>query len=72
MEGHARAGGKLRMTGCLRLALAIHIHQPIGNFEGVFEDAYRDSYAALYRSHQQLPASPRLAAHLRQPAGMAG
>ena len=29
------------MTGCVRLALAIHIHQPIGNFEGVFESAYQ-------------------------------
>lgn len=29
----------------VRLVLALHNHQPIGNFDGVFEDAYRDSYA---------------------------
>ena len=48
------------MTGCLRLALAIHIHQPIGNFDGVFEDAYRDSYAPfleVLRQHPQIPIS---------------
>lgn len=28
----------------LRLALVIHNHQPIGNFDGVFEQAYQDSY----------------------------
>ena len=48
------------MTGCLRLALAIHIHQPIGNFEGVFENAYRDSYAPfleVLRDYPQIPIS---------------
>ncbi|HEX6985187.1 MAG TPA: alpha-amylase/4-alpha-glucanotransferase domain-containing protein [Planctomycetaceae bacterium] len=29
----------------VRLVLALHDHQPIGNFDGVFEDAFRDSYA---------------------------
>lgn len=33
------------MTCRIRLVLAIHNHQPIGNFEGVCEDAYRDSYS---------------------------
>lgn len=28
----------------IRLALAIHNHQPIGNFDGVFEQSFRDSY----------------------------
>ena len=28
----------------LRLILALHNHQPVGNFDGVFEAAYRDSY----------------------------
>ena len=28
----------------LRLALVIHNHQPIGNFDGVFEQAFLDSY----------------------------
>ncbi len=29
----------------LRLVLALHNHQPVGNFDGVFEAAYQDSYA---------------------------
>lgn len=28
----------------LRLVLVFHNHQPIGNFDGVFEEAYQDSY----------------------------
>ena len=28
----------------LRLALVIHNHQPIGNFDDIFEQAYQDSY----------------------------
>ena len=28
----------------LRLALVIHNHQPIGNFDNIFEQAYQDSY----------------------------
>jgi hypothetical protein len=31
------------MSG-VRLILALHNHQPVGNFDGVFEEAYRDSY----------------------------
>ncbi|HWC90286.1 MAG TPA: alpha-amylase/4-alpha-glucanotransferase domain-containing protein, partial [Pirellulales bacterium] len=32
------------MTQPLRLALVFHNHQPIGNFDGVVEQAYQDSY----------------------------
>ena len=28
----------------IQLCLVLHNHQPIGNFDGVFEDAYQDSY----------------------------
>ena len=28
----------------IRFCLVLHNHQPIGNFEGVIEQAYRDSY----------------------------
>jgi 4-alpha-glucanotransferase len=28
----------------IRLCLVLHNHQPVGNFEGVFEQAYHDSY----------------------------
>ena len=33
------------MTVGIRLALVLHNHQPVGNFDGVFEAAYQDSYA---------------------------
>jgi len=32
------------MTPMLRLVLVFHNHQPVGNFDGVFEQAYLDSY----------------------------
>src|SRR5436190_17228450 len=28
----------------IRLCLVLHNHQPVGNFDGVFEQAYQDSY----------------------------
>ena len=31
----------------IRLVLAFHDHQPIGNFDGVFDDAHRDAYGPL-------------------------
>jgi len=32
------------MTNAIRLCLVLHNHQPVGNFDGVFEKAYQDSY----------------------------
>lgn len=32
------------MTNPIRFCLALHNHQPIGNFDGVVEQAYQDSY----------------------------
>ena len=32
------------MTNPIRFCLVLHNHQPIGNFDHVFEQAYRDSY----------------------------
>ena len=32
------------MSSSLRLLLVLHNHQPVGNFDGVFEQAYQDSY----------------------------
>ena len=32
------------MTAYAHLCLVLHNHQPIGNFDGVFEQAYQDSY----------------------------
>jgi hypothetical protein len=31
----------------IRFVFGLHDHQPVGNFDGVFESAYRDSYAAF-------------------------
>ena len=32
------------MTPSVRLLLVLHDHQPVGNFDGVIEQAYQDSY----------------------------
>lgn len=32
------------MTHPIRFCLVLHNHQPVGNFDGVFEQAYQDSY----------------------------
>lgn len=40
----------------LRLALVIHNHQPIGNFDGVFEQAYDDSYRPFLELLQEFPS----------------
>jgi 4-alpha-glucanotransferase len=48
----------LSMTSRVRLVLAIHNHQPIGNFDSVFEDAYRDSYAPFLDVLEEYPEIP--------------
>jgi len=48
------------MSGQLRLVLALHNHQPIGNFAGVFEAAFQDSYAPfleILRDYPDIPIS---------------
>ena len=42
----------------IRLLLAIHNHQPIGNFDGVFEEAYQDSYAPFLEVLSEYPELP--------------
>lgn len=44
--------------GKVRLALAIHNHQPIGNFDGVFEAAYQDSYRPFLELLEKYPRIP--------------
>ncbi len=34
----------ISMNATIKLCLVLHNHQPIGNFDGVIEQAYRDSY----------------------------
>ena len=31
------------MTPAVRVVFVVHDHQPVGNFDGVFEGAYRDA-----------------------------
>lgn len=45
------------MNPPLRLVLVFHNHQPIGNFDGVFEQAYQDSYLPfldVFERYEQL------------------
>ena len=46
------------MVGSIRLVLAFHNHQPVGNFDGVFEQAYRDSYQPFLEVLQDYPEIP--------------
>jgi 4-alpha-glucanotransferase len=39
----------------IRLVLALHNHQPIGNFDGVFEQAYDDSYRRFLDVFESYP-----------------
>ncbi|MCI0335328.1 MAG: DUF1926 domain-containing protein [Planctomycetes bacterium] len=46
------------MSPTLRLVLVFHNHQPVGNFDGVFEQAYRDSYCPfldVFEEYEDLP-----------------
>ena len=55
----------------VRLILALHNHQPVGNFDGVFEAAYRDSYLPFLDVHGRLSRDPVRPAHLGAAAGVA-
>lgn len=46
------------MSPTLRLVLVFHNHQPIGNFDGVFEQAYQDSYRPFLDLLEQYQALP--------------
>ena len=46
------------MAGSVRLILAFHNHQPIGNFDGVFEQSFRDSYKPFLDVLQDYPEIP--------------
>ncbi|WP_437192975.1 alpha-amylase/4-alpha-glucanotransferase domain-containing protein [Planctomicrobium sp. SH527] len=42
----------------LRLIFAIHNHQPVGNFDGVFQQAYRDAYKPFFDVLDDFPEFP--------------
>src|SRR5216683_3070702 len=50
--------GKLSMSSRIRLVLALHDHQPIGNFDGVFEAAFQDSYWPFLDVLEKYPEIP--------------
>jgi alpha-amylase len=50
--------GTLSMSCRIRLVLALHDHQPIGNFDGVFEAAYQDSYWPFLEVLERYPEIP--------------
>lgn len=43
------------MTPHVRLVLTLHNHQPVGNFDGVFEAAYQDSYKLFLDVLEEFP-----------------
>jgi 4-alpha-glucanotransferase len=46
------------MTNPIRFVLALHNHQPVGNFDGVFEQAYQDSYRPFLDVLDRFPHLP--------------
>ena len=44
-----------RMASRIRLVLTLHNHQPVGNFDGVFEEAFQDSYAPFLKTLDEFP-----------------
>ena len=46
------------MSGTVRLILTLHNHQPVGNFDGVFEAAFQDSYVPFLDVLQDFPDLP--------------
>lgn len=46
------------MTHALRLVLVFHNHQPVGNFDGVCEQAYQDSYKPFLDIFEEYPNLP--------------
>jgi len=54
------------MPPAVRLVFVLHDHQPVGNFDGVIEQAYRDSYLPLLELLERHPGI-RLALHTSGP-----
>ncbi len=55
------------MTHPLRLCLVLHNHQPVGNFDGVFEQAFHDSYLPFLDVFESYPSDLRLSLHTSGP-----
>lgn len=59
----------ITMTPTAHLCLVLHNHQPIGNFDGVFEQAYQDSYLPFLDVFEPYEAL-RIALHTSGPLMM--
>ncbi len=46
------------MSSTIRLVLALHNHQPVGNFDGVFEQSYQESYRPFLDVFDEYPSLP--------------
>lgn len=55
------------MTHPIRLCLVLHNHQPVGNFDGVFEQAYQDSYLPFLDVFETYPEELKLSLHTSGP-----
>ncbi len=51
----------------LRLCLVLHNHQPVGNFDGVFEQAYQDSYRPFLDIFESYGPELRISLHTSGP-----
>jgi alpha-amylase len=51
----------------IRFCLVLHNHQPIGNFDAVFERAYQDSYLPFLNVFEQYPEDLRISLHTSGP-----
>ena len=57
------------MTEPIRFCLALHNHQPVGNFDFVFEQAYQDSYLPyldVFESYSDLTMSLHISGPLME------
>ena len=43
------------MQNAIRFILVLHDHQPVGNFDHVFEQAYQDSYKPFLDTFERYP-----------------
>lgn len=51
------------MSNPIRLALVFHNHQPVGNFDGVIEQAYHESYKPFLDVFAQYPSALKMSLH---------
>lgn len=55
------------MTPTLRLCLVLHNHQPVGNFDNVFEQSYEDAYLPFLEVFERYGDDLRISLHTSGP-----